>query len=410
MKTYQIPFGTGVLTFELGWSQVDVAEKVYHPPTLDADMIRIRLAEFAKTIPVHRPITLVFTDATRASPDQILLEPIVDVLHRRGAQVRFLCAIGMHRPSTVAEKVAKLGARLVGQFEVLDHDPNQVVQVGVVDGVPIEVNPLLLESTIVTVGVVEPHQYAGYSGGAKTAVIGCGGPTTIARTHGPEYLNKAGTRLGNIIGNPFQTLVRQAGHLIGHEYAVNVVMGTAGEIHYLEMGVPDTVHDVLVERARQLYECPVAHAPYDVVIAGVGAPKDANFYQASRAATYIGLSAQPVIREGGTIVLPAPLPEGGGQGVGEHNTLDALHRFGPTQALIDHLLAVGCRPGEQRAFMIAQLLQRYRLIVVGAERPDFLRPLGIEAAADMATVQQMIELGQPRVLIVPHALKTMPVA
>lgn len=407
---YHVPFGDGELAFELKWSQVDVAANKQHPSALDPSVIRTRLLDFAETLPIERPIMAVFTDATRASPDQILLEPIVEVIQRRGGQVRFLCALGMHRPSTAAEKLAKLGPQLVERYEVLDHDPSQAVQVGEVDGVPIEVNPLLLDTTILTVGVVEPHQYAGYSGGAKTAVIGCGGPNTIARTHGPEYLNKSGTRLGNIRGNPFQDLVRQGGRLIGHQYAVNVVVDTEGEIVYLEMGAPNIVHDKLVEQARRLYECPVPHAPYDVVIAGVGAPKDANFYQASRAATYIGLTARPVLREGGVILLPASLPEQGGQGAGDANTLDALRRFGPSQALIDHLLQVGCRPGEQRAFMIAQLLQRFRLIVVGADEPAFLSDIGIESAPDMETTQAMIELAEPRVLIVPHALKTMPVA
>ncbi|MCB9435961.1 MAG: DUF2088 domain-containing protein [Anaerolineales bacterium] len=407
---YRVPFGDGELSFELKWSRVDVATHKQQPPALDPVTIHTRLMAFAETLPLERPIMAVFTDATRASPDQMLLEPIVEVVQRRGGEVRFLCAIGMHRPSTAAEKLAKLGPYLAKHYEILDHDPNQVVQVGEVDEVPIEINPLLLNTTILTVGVVEPHQYAGYSGGSKTAVIGCGGPTTIARTHGPEYLNKAGTRLGNIHGNPFQELVRQAGRLIGHQYAVNVVMGTEGEIVYLEMGAPDVVHDKLVEQARRLYECPVPHAPYDVVIAGGGAPKDANFYQTSRAATYIGLTTQPVLRDGGVILLPAPLPEQGGQGAGEANTLDALQRFGPSRALIDHLLQVGCRPGEQRAFMIAQLLQRFRLIVVEADEPDFLSDIGIESAPDMATAQAMVELDDPRVLIVPHALKTMPIA
>lgn len=408
--TYCVPFGMTELCFDLKWSQVDIAESRHHPPPLALAHIDTRLRAFAENIPIYQPITIVFTDATRASPDQILLEPIVDVLHKRGAQIRLLCAVGMHRPSTEAEKVAKLGARLVEQFEVIDHDPRQVVQVGVVDGVPIEVNRLLLETTVLSVGVVEPHQYAGYSGGYKTTVIGCGGPMTIARTHGPEFLNKRGTCLGNVDDNPFQAVVRQGGRLINHALAVNVVLATDGAILHLEMGTPHDVHDMLIAHARQLYECCVPNAPYDVVIAGVGAPKDVNFYQASRAATYIGLSAKPIIRSGGVIILPAPLPEQGGQGVGEQHTLDALRRYGPTQALIDHLLQVGCRPGEQRAFMIAQLHQRYRLIVVGAESLNFLNGLRIETAPDMWVAQEMTALEQPRVLIVPHALQTLPIA
>lgn len=416
---YTLPFGDDELKFSLPapWPPADVVEGRQEVEPLEAGEIERRLTDFARHIVSHhdpdRSIWAIFTDVTRASPDQTLLEPVIRILEQTDVPIKLMCAVGMHRPSTRAEKQAKLGSWLSNSFEVIDHDPATVVELTTVDGVPVEINPLLLDATLISVGVVEPHQYAGYSGGTKTVVIGCGGPTTIARTHGPEFLNRPGTRLGNIEGNPFQRFLRAAGQHVEHEYAINVVMNASQEIVHLDMGSPDHVHDTLVSQARQLYEIPVHRAPYDVVVAGVGAPKDANLYQASRAATYIALSAQPAIRQGGVIILPAPLPEDGGQGTGERNTMDALRRFGPTPALIDHMLQHGCRPGEQRAFIIAQMMQAYRLIVVGAQHPDFLPPLGIAQARDMPAALGMAEaiLGTktPRMLVVPHALKFMPV-
>ena len=74
------------------------------------------------------------------------------------------------------------------------------------DGV--SVNRVLWESDlIIATGVVEPHQYAGYSGGGKTVVIGCGSEETIGLTHGPQFLDHPGVRLGQIEGNPFQQFV-----------------------------------------------------------------------------------------------------------------------------------------------------------------------------------------------------------
>lgn len=408
---YHVPYGKTSLAFELPDTLVDVAKggPTNATPIDVTEAVTTFAYRLLDEIPSSRPLIIAFTDATRASPDRALLEPLLRVFQSHGRSATLLCAVGMHRPSTHAEKLDKLGAWIIGHFPVLDHDPQSVITIGEVDGVPVQINPLLQDAAILTVGVVEPHQYAGYSGGTKTAIIGCGGPQTISITHGPIYLNKEGTRLGNMENNPFQQFLRQAGTLLGHAYAINVITDDNGQILHLASGHPHKVHDQLVRIGRPIFETPVPHAPYDIVIAGVGAPKDANLYQASRGATYIGLAAHPVICDGGTIILPAELPEGAGDGTGEQNTLDSLQRFGPTQALIDHLLENGCRPGEQRAFMIAQLVSRYRLIVVGSQYPEVVRSAGIETAPDIPTAVAMTGITAPKVLLVPHAIKTIPV-
>jgi nickel-dependent lactate racemase len=175
---------------------------------------------------------------------------------------------------------------------------------------------------------------------------------------------------------------------------------------------PVTVHDELVNRARQIYETPVPNAPYDVVIAGVGAPKDANLYQASRAATYIGLSGTPVIRPGGVVIVPATMPEGAGEGVGEQNFYAALQEKGADAELIRHLREVGCRPGEQRAYMMAQLLEKYHCIFVGANDPGIVTGANLMHAPDIdSALKQAADLcgnESPKTLVVPHALKCIP--
>ncbi|MCI0712007.1 MAG: lactate racemase domain-containing protein [Chloroflexi bacterium] len=418
MTNYTIPFAEHTLEFTIpdDWL-VDIAGSSSNTVPLSETEIERRLLAFTDILRAthdpSRPLIFVFTDATRASPDQRLLEPIVRHIADDGFDITFLCAVGMHRPSTREEKIAKLGAWIVENFRVIDHDPAGVIRFGVVNGTLVEANPLLKDATIVGVGVVEPHQYAGYSGGVKTVVIGCGGPQTIGATHGPPYLDLPGTRLGAVDGNPFQAFVREAGAVIGQDWAVNVILDSDYRIIELAAGKPDDVHDTLVKRAREIYETPVPNAPYDVVIAGMGAPKHVNLYQASRGATYIGLSARPVIRRGGVIIVPAPIPEGGGEGEGERNFMQVMLRFGPTLELIEYLRENGCRPGEQRAFMIAQLRQRYRLIIVGAERIMPVLEADLDNAPDMNEALHMaVKLTRtesPKTLIVPHSVQTIPV-
>lgn len=409
---YEVPYADTILCFDLPTEvSVDVLPGLPHQaPVQDIEQ---RLHAFAKQVladsSADYPIIIVFTDATRASPDGILAEPLVRVFSAAGRDIRFLCAVGMHRSSTPSEKLAKLGEKLVGQYPVVDHDPKTVQEIGRIDGLPVTINPMLLNATVVALGVVEPHQYAGYSGGYKTTVIGCGGAATIAETHGPRFLNKVGTRLANTDENPFQSFVRKAGAMIGQDYAVNVITDSEGQIVAMAAGRPAEVHDQLIAFGSQYFEIPVAGAPYDVVIAGVGAPKDANLYQASRAATYIGLSAKPVIRKGGGIIVPAALQEGAGQGQGEKNMQALLQAYGPSPTLLEHLLQVGCRPGEQRAFMLAQLMQSYRLVMVGAQEPAVLDAAHIDHAPDIATAIAALGKGVKRGLIVPHAIQQIPV-
>ena len=406
MTHYAVPYGDSEMQFEIPYG-ADVADTIL-PERAAAELYVPKL----DTGDCSRAL-IIFTDATRHSPDRWFVDKILAALPLPPENIEFMCALGMHRPSTRAEKIEKLGQDIIERYSVIDHDPAAVVTVGEIDGIPVEVHPKLVEpgTFLIMTGVVEPHQYAGYSGGAETAVIGCGGTTTISLTHGPVMLNREGVRLGVIDGNPFQQFVRKAGEMIGVNLVANAVMPAPELITHAAVG-DVSVHDALVAEARKLYETPVPNAPYDIVVAGVGAPKDVNLYQASRAATYIGLSGTPVLREGGVLIVPATLPEGAGEGAGEKNFFEVLRRFKPTPALIEYLNEKGCRPGEQRAYMIALMEAKYTCIMVGAENPSVVTDTGLHHAESVSTALEaaarLLKIRQPKVLIVPHALKTLP--
>lgn len=416
---YEVPFGHGMLSIQPpeGWA-VEVADGAGRQAGAPPQPV-VPPAMFDALVRRARQVIIVFTDATRPGPDRVLAEHALADLQAAGfplERVSFLCATGMHRASTLAEKRDKLGEAILARHEVVDHHPADAVSIGQIEDIPVQVNHRLtaLGTLTIALGVVEPHQFAGYSGGAKTVVIGCGGVETIAATHGPRFLGRDGVCLGQVAGNPFQAFVRQAGRLTGPQWVYNVVLDQNYRVVSQLSGPPDAVHDALVEQARRLYEMPV-QAPYDVVLAGVGAPKDANLYQASRAATYLGLSARPVIRPGGVIILAAPIPEGAGQGPGEQNFIAALRGHPNLADMAARMETYGCQPGEQRAYLIARLLRRYRVIVVGAEHPDVVRDAHLapvptmDEAFALARVWCGVRQAAPRLLIVPHALQTIPV-
>ena len=369
---------------------------------------------------------VVFTDPTRACPDQVLVPAILKELAAASVahkNITLLCATGMHRPTTFEEKVAKLGVEVAVLFAVHDHEaqnPDALTNLGSVGrpeiNLPIDV-PMFINRTaaeadlLIATGVVEPHQYAGYSGGGKTITVGCGGEATIASTHGPVFLESRRVRLGRVANNPFQWAMREGARRAGLKCVVNVVLDSDRRAVAVQAGVPNAVHDQLVAFAKTLYEVPVSRQ-YDVVVADIGGPKDVNLYQVTRAATYVGLAAMPVVRKGGVIITPARCTEGAGEGAGERHFYEALSSARDLRQLLNDLRQRGTRAGEQRAYMVAQVLLKNAVIIVGSDCPDLVRECKMIHAETMDEAVSIARgiVGDPAlVLVVPHALQTLPV-
>jgi nickel-dependent lactate racemase len=347
-------------------------------------------------------VAMVVTDVTRATPDDVLADVLLDELAVGGVdreQVTTVIGLGLHRPMTDAELAAGLGEHA---DLAVNHDPDAVVEVGQVDGVPIEVNERVADADrVVSTGMVEPHQYAGFSGGAKTVVIGAGSESFIRYTHGPEMLARDGVRLGRVEDNPFREAVDRAGDVVGVDFCLNVTHGPPGILD-AAAGRPRDVVQALADSARDALSVPVEQAAYDAVVAGVGAPKDANLYQTTRAFTYVVLGATNPLRPGGRVVIPARLEEGAGAGAGEQRFYDRLSGADNPDTLYREMRE-GYGPGAQRAFVVARALRDHPLYVTGSEASDVVDDCLMTARESVADA---VEPGS-RVLVVPRALETL---
>ncbi len=330
--------------------------------------------------------------------------------------ITLLVAVGTHRPSTPEEKVAKLGEAIARRYRVIDHDPvNPDGLVAVADGpagIPFRINRHAVEADLLlATGVVEPHQYGGFSGGGKTVAIGCADEAIIAHTHGPAFLDQPGTRLAKLDGNPFQDAVRRVAKAAKVAFVVNAVLSDEGKPVAIAAGPPEATQNHLAAIAGEMYTAEIP-SQVDIAVAGVGYPKDANLYQASRAASYLQFAPIPVVRKGGVIVLPAGCPEGAGQGSGEERFRDAMRDPGGPAAIIAKARRDGIRPGEQRAYVMARVLEDVTVIVAGAEfRPRSNRWASRQRRRSRSRLSQAIEMvGTPSTcLVVPHALLTLPI-
>jgi nickel-dependent lactate racemase len=424
---YQIPFSKGQIAFNLPpemRGSVAVSQPV--PPLEDVPQAITQALETPINSPPLRTLArpgdtacIVFTDITRASPDQLLVPALLNELEVAGVRdedITLLCGIGMHRPSTYEEKVTKLGQAVVERYRVIDNEPQKaeaLVALGTTDsGIPLSIHRTAYEADLlIGTGLVEPHQYAGYSGARKTVAVGAAGEAMIAYTHGPRMIDDPGTRLGRIAGNPFHEAVTEAARRAELKFILNVVLDDHKRPVTVKAGEPEATFEDLVAVARQVYEVPVPKQ-YDVAIGGVGYPKDTNLYQASRAASYLFFAPTPVVKEGGTIIIAAPCEEGAGEGVGEQRFYHTMKEARDTASLLTELRRTGYPPGAQRAFVMAKVLEKVNVIVVGSQDPDIIRECKMIPAETMeeALAQVAQELGKDLdVLVVPHALLTLPI-
>jgi len=364
-------------------------------------------------------VCIVFTDSSRSCPDHLLVPALLAELEAAGVKdenITLLCGTGMHRPSTQDEKITKLGSGLVARYRVLDNEPQNaaaLIDLGVTsNGVPVQAHRAAVEADLlIATGIVEPHQYAGYSGGSKTLAVGAAGEALIAHTHGPAFVDHPGTRLGRVDGNPFHEAVTEAARRAGLRFILNVVLDGDKHILRIRAGDPELAYRDLVAFARSIYEVPITDQ-VDIAIGGVGFPKDTNLYQASRAPSYLFFAPVPVVRTGGYLIIPARCEEGVGDGVGEQRFLSAMRDAPDIQFILDDARRNGYPPGQQRAFVLAKVLEKARVIIVGSECPDLVAACKMIPAPTMEQALDITigEMGNNcKVLIVPHALLTLPV-
>ena len=374
-----------------------------------------RLRELARGA---RSVVVTIPDASRPCPSEPVLLALLDELAAAGVPdeaVAVAIGCGLHATTTAAERARLAGPQVVRRVEVFDAQgiETETADLGETSlGAPARIARRVADADLaVTVGVVEPHLYAGFSGGVKGVAIGCAGRETIAWTHRPAFISQPDVRVARLHQNPFQATLREIAARTPLRWGVNLVMEES-EASAVRAGDPASIQEELARDAAPAW-LRSARERHDVVVAGVHAPKSDGLYQASRAATYLGLAARPALVDGGLIVLCADLPLGAGDGPGERNFLAVLAAAASPAEVLERGLREPLGPGGQRAYVVARVLGRSRLAVVGATDARFLEPLahlGVAAfdSVDAALAAEDERLGRrASVLVVADAMTTL---
>ena len=252
-------------------------------------------------------------DGTRPQPRHLMIPAVLDELDGivRPEDVTVLVATGTHRGNTPAELAEMFGAGTVGRVRIVNHDARDDASLrwrGTYgDGVPVWLNAIWCDADVrITTGFVEPHFFAGFSGGPKMVAPGLAGLETVLTLHDAARIGSPQARWGITEGNPVHDDIRAVAAGTGTDFALDVVLNRDQDIVAAFGGSLFPMHAAAVETARTVTMRPV-DGLFDVVVTtNSGYPLDQNLYQAVK-----GMSAAlEVVRPGGLIVCAAECRDG----------------------------------------------------------------------------------------------------
>ncbi|MEW6669325.1 MAG: nickel-dependent lactate racemase [Thermodesulfobacteriota bacterium] len=357
-------------------------------------------------------VAIIVTDVTRKLPEDVILPLLLEELQSGGIvpeDITFVVATGTHRPNTGEEMAAKFGADLVSRLRFVNHnawDAQGLINLGESRrGIPLVVNRHVVEADVrISTGVIETHLFAGYSGGVKSLAVGVAGEATIAATHNYEMIKR--TRIGMIENNPFREFLTEAAAAVGLDFIVNCVQTGRKELVKVAAGDPVAAFEEGVKTARAMVEVELEH-PGDILITGVIYPKNRDLYQATRAANTSVFGPQPVVSKGGVLLIPASCEDG----FGHPAYVDWMSRCNSADEII-RSACDGYTPGEQKALILAWILNHARIVMTDCKIPPAeLARIHLESAPTLqeALDRELRRRPRARVVVTPDALLSLPI-
>ena len=412
-----LAYGSGHLPIEVPDDRTTVIEPAHidgladeKAAVLDALQNPIGSQPLLERISPDAKICIAFTDITRATPNDRIIPWLLEHLGGPNDNITLLNQLGTHRPNTREELETMLTPEVVANYRVLNHEPENpkaLVQVGTTaDGTPALLNRHIVEADLrIITGFIEPHFFAGFSGGVKGIMPGCAGLETVMSNHGAKNIGDPQATFGVTEGNPLWEELRDIALKTGPSFLLNITLNEQRDITNVFAGDIIEAHKTGCVFVKKSAMQPVEQ-PFDIVVTtNSGYPLDLNLYQGVK-----GMSAGArVLKEGGTLILAAECREG----VPDGSPLDDLLR---SAGSIEEILAMLSTPGfvrpEQWQAQIQALVQRRAEVLVCCELDDAtLRACHLAPCADInaEVAKRLAKLGaDARVAVLPQGPLTIP--
>jgi nickel-dependent lactate racemase len=361
-------------------------------------------------------VAIVISDMTRPVPNRVLLPPILETVAAAGIpreRVVIVNGTGMHRANNREELLAMMGPEILDSYRIAQHDARDRSSLAHVAassrGVEVGVNAEYLRADVrILTGFVEPHIFAGYSGGGKAVLPGIAGADIIMSNHGVDMLNHPKATWCETEGNPIFEEMRDVALATHPSFLLNVSLNEKKEITGVFAGEMVAAHEAGMAQACRQALHTISH-PYDIVVTtNMGYPADISLYQAVKGAS----AAARAVREGGAIILVAECAEG----LGREDYVELLTSEASLGALMNKLSAPGFAQYDQWGVQCLALVQRkadlYMYSSVAAEtvRSGHLIPCDdVSATVQALSDSHRTEHGsEPSIAVLPYGHLTVP--
>ena len=422
MKTVDFPYGKGKISYDFSgenFNGVLVSKLHDYTPTASG----IPLVKAAMESPIgskklselavgKKNIVIIASDHTRPVPSKIIIPPMLEEIRLGSpdADITILIATGCHRDTSREELVEKFGEDIVAKEKIVVHDcsvSENLVKIGILpSGGELYINKIAYEADLlVSEGFIEPHFFAGYSGGRKSVLPGVAGRATVLANHCSEFIAHERARTGVLEGNPIHRDMLWAAKKAKLAYIVNVVINEKKEAIYSVAGDVEKAHLAGCDFLSRLCRAKPMWADIAISTNG-GYPLDQNIYQAVKGMT----AAEATVREGGVIVMLAKSNDGHGGEQFYRQLADEPDISKTMKTFLDRGRNETV-PDQWQTQIFLRILQRATVVYVSDAPADMVRDMHMVPAATLEEAMQIAKriVGKesPSITAIPDGVAVM---
>ena len=422
MKNIRFPYGKEFLSYDFeGENFLGTLTSSLHGYT--PELRGIELVKKAMAAPIGSPslaelakgkkkIVLIASDHTRPVPSKVIVPPMLEEIRSSNpdADITILIATGCHRDTTEEELIAKFGEEIVRNEKIAIHvstKDEDMVHLGTLpSGGALKINRLAAEADLlISEGFIEPHFFAGFSGGRKSVLPGIASRETVLANHCSEFIASDKARTGVLDGNPIHRDMLWAAKKAKLAYIVNVIIDENKEAIYAVAGDVEKAHLAGCEFLSGL--CRVAPMYADIAISTNGGyPLDQNIYQSVKGMT----AAEATVKEGGVIIMLSKCNDGHGGDSFYHCLADEAD----LDKIMSGILANGRNetvPDQWEGQILVRILQKATVIFVTDAPEQMIRDMHMVPAQSideaLSLAKKILKKDNPTITAIPDGISVM---
>ena len=355
-------------------------------------------------------IVLIASDHTRPVPSKILVPPMLCAIRRGNphAKITILIATGCHRKTTRAELIEKFGPEIVEKERIVIHDCAEdaaMVTIGTLpSGGALRINRIAADADLlISEGFIEPHFFAGFSGGRKSVLPGIAAKDTVFWNHNADFIASPHARTGILAGNPIHQDMLYAAKTARLAFICNVVINAKHQVVGAFAGDCEGAHLAGAKFLQEL--CQAEKVRSDIVITtNNGHPLDQNIYQAVKGMT----AAEATCKEGGVIIMAAACNDGHG-GDSFMQTMTQSITAAEILARIQSTPKKNTLPDQWESQILARILSKFHIVLISEADPALVSAMKMYPASNLeealATADNLLGF-QGSITVIPEGIST----